>query len=88
MPLLLVSCQRECLARISVTSTECLRDIGLEDQVTRLSNGGEMIEHMRWSDAMNGREYGRIFAWGKGEMQVWSLSLPRATAQSGLKTID
>lgn len=38
--------------------------------MTRLSNGGEMIEHLRWTNTMNGREYGRIFAWGKGEMQV------------------
>ncbi|KAF9634779.1 Monooxygenase FAD-binding protein [Lasiodiplodia theobromae] len=53
----------------NAAAIECLRDIGLEDQVTRLSNGGEIIEHMRWSNAMNGREYGRIFAWGKGEMQ-------------------
>ncbi|KAK0642393.1 2,4-dichlorophenol 6-monooxygenase [Lasiodiplodia hormozganensis] len=53
----------------NAAAIECLRDIGLEDQVTRLSNGGEMIEHLRWTNTMNGREYGRIFAWGKGEMQ-------------------
>lgn len=43
---------------------ECLRDIGLEEEVLRLATPGDCMQHTRWCHSMAGEEFGRIYSWG------------------------
>jgi hypothetical protein len=46
--------------------TECLRDIGIEEECLSGSCGGEMKSHTRFCHSFAGREYARLYAWGSG----------------------
>jgi 2-polyprenyl-6-methoxyphenol hydroxylase-like FAD-dependent oxidoreductase len=49
-----------------LTESECLRDIGLEEEAIRLANTGACMTHVRWCNSMAGEEYARVYAFGKG----------------------
>jgi len=56
---------------------ECLRDIGLEDDVKQVATTGDHLMHTRWCHDMAGEEYARIYSWGnqpdrKGEYEAAS----------------
>jgi len=56
---------------------ECLRDIGLEEEVKRNATTGDHMQHTRWCHDMAGMEYARIYSWGnqpdrKGEYEAAS----------------
>ncbi|OJD35441.1 dichlorophenol 6-monooxygenase [Diplodia corticola] len=49
----------------NAAALECLRDIGLEDQIKNLGTKNEnFMKHTRWCYSMAGREYARIYSWG------------------------
>ncbi|KAL1619934.1 hypothetical protein SLS56_009901 [Neofusicoccum ribis] len=48
----------------NAAALECLRDIGLEDELMNLATKGDMMVHTRWCYSMAGREYARIYSWG------------------------
>ncbi|KAK3314863.1 FAD binding domain-containing protein [Apodospora peruviana] len=50
----------------NAAAIECLRDIGLEDEIVKVGQGGENIEHVRWAHSMSGEEYARLHAFGTG----------------------
>ncbi|KAF2757873.1 2,4-dichlorophenol 6-monooxygenase [Pseudovirgaria hyperparasitica] len=61
----------------NMAALECLRDIGLEETVLKLSTPDENMSHTRWCYNMAGREYARIHSWGadparKGEYEAAS----------------
>lgn len=43
---------------------ECLRDIGLEEECTKLAVSNESMLHTRWCKTLAGEEYARIYSWG------------------------
>lgn len=45
-------------------SKECLRDIGLDEQLRELSSKAHCMIHTRWCHSMAGEEYARIHSWG------------------------
>ncbi len=47
---------------------ECVRDLDhtLYDECVRLGNSKERLSHMRWTETLLGKEYGRIYSWGTG----------------------
>ncbi|KAK3340022.1 FAD binding domain-containing protein [Lasiosphaeria hispida] len=45
---------------------ECLRDLGLEEEIIRQANKGECLSHMRWCHSMAGEEFARVYAFGAG----------------------
>ena len=47
-----------------LTTEECLRDIGLEDDCLRLGISGKQMQYIRWCKSMTGEEYGKIPAFG------------------------
>ncbi|KAF2769548.1 hypothetical protein EJ03DRAFT_312278 [Teratosphaeria nubilosa] len=56
---------------------ECLREIGLEEEVKKVATTGDHMEHNRWCHDMAGDEYARIYSWGnspdrKGEYDAAS----------------
>ena len=44
--------------------SECLRDIGTEDEVRRMAVTNDEFRSMRWCRSMVGEEYGKVFCWG------------------------
>jgi 2-polyprenyl-6-methoxyphenol hydroxylase-like FAD-dependent oxidoreductase len=56
---------------------ECLRDIGLEEEIKKNATTGNHMVHTRWCHDMAGEEYARIHSWGnqperKGEYEAAS----------------
>lgn len=56
---------------------ECLRDIGLEEDVKKVGTTEDHMEHTRWCHDMAGEEFARIHSWGnqpdrKGEYDAAS----------------
>lgn len=51
-------------SRSLLTVTDCLRDIGLDEECYRVGTSGDCMVHTRWSHSMAGEEYARIFSWG------------------------
>ena len=43
---------------------ECLRDVGLEQNMIALGTGKDKMRHTRFCDTFLGEEYGRIHSWG------------------------
>ncbi|KAL5363812.1 FAD binding domain-containing protein [Aspergillus floccosus] len=74
-------------------SHECLRDIGLYDELARLgSTGAEHMQHTRWCHSMAGKEYARIFSWGndprrKGDYELSSPCDPCDLPQTVLEPV-
>lgn len=48
----------------NMAALECLRDIGLEGEVTKVGSKHGCMEHTRWCRSMAGEEYARIHSWG------------------------
>ncbi|KAF2087696.1 hypothetical protein K490DRAFT_41286 [Saccharata proteae CBS 121410] len=48
----------------NMASTECLRDIGLEEECIRAATPSKYFTHVRWCNSMAGEEYARMYAWG------------------------
>jgi len=47
-----------------ILSTECLRDIGLEEEALAVATPSKNMEHTRWCHSMAGEEYARVYSWG------------------------
>lgn len=43
---------------------ECLRDLGMEEELLNLSADGHCMIHTRWGYSMAGEEFARIHSWG------------------------
>ncbi|KAK1761511.1 FAD binding domain-containing protein [Echria macrotheca] len=50
----------------NAATIECLRDIGLEDEVMKQANTGSCLMHVRWCHSLAGEEFARMYAFGKG----------------------
>ncbi|QKX58385.1 uncharacterized protein TRUGW13939_05507 [Talaromyces rugulosus] len=48
----------------NMAAMECLRDIGLDEELEALSSKGNCMVHTRWCHSMAGEEYARIHSWG------------------------
>ncbi|KAF2837730.1 hypothetical protein M501DRAFT_1017514 [Patellaria atrata CBS 101060] len=48
----------------NMAALECLRDIGLEEEVLKNATPNECMSHTRWCRSMAGEEYARIYSWG------------------------
>lgn len=46
-------------------TSECLRDLELEDAALQVSVRGEAFQPMRWCRSLNGDEYGRVRGWSE-----------------------
>jgi hypothetical protein len=44
--------------------SECLRELGLEDEAMQLAYKDPNFKSFRWCDSVTGEEYGRIRCWG------------------------
>ena len=44
--------------------SECLRDIGLEEEIMRVGNAEGAMQHTRWCYSMAGEEFSRVYSWG------------------------
>ncbi|KAJ5675027.1 FAD binding domain-containing protein [Penicillium maclennaniae] len=66
----------------NMAALECLRDIGLYDELVKLgSTGADHMQHTRWCHSMAGEEYARIHSWGndprrKGDYELASPCKP------------
>ncbi|PNY24209.1 2,4-dichlorophenol 6-monooxygenase [Tolypocladium capitatum] len=48
-----------------MAALECLRDVGLYEEVEKLASNGEAyMQHTRWCHSMAGEEYARLYSWG------------------------
>ncbi|KAJ5970240.1 uncharacterized protein N7479_000158 [Penicillium vulpinum] len=77
----------------NMAALECLRDIGLYEELERLgSTGEEHMQHTRWCHSMAGEEYARIHSWGndprrKGEYKLASPCEPFDLPQTVLEPV-
>ncbi|KAH9879354.1 hypothetical protein J1614_002793 [Plenodomus biglobosus] len=76
----------------NMAALECLRDIGLEDEVTKVGSTHGCMEHTRWCRSMAGEEYARIHSWGhdpqrKGDYDAASPCDPLDVPQTVLEPI-
>jgi hypothetical protein len=55
--------------------TECLRDIGIEEDSLSGSCRGEMKSHTRFCHSFAGREYARLYSWGSGPKRQVTLHI-------------
>ncbi|KAK3387855.1 FAD binding domain-containing protein [Podospora didyma] len=58
----------------NVATMECLRDLGIEEEVMKLAHTGSVLQHVRWCESLAGEEYGRVYGFGnapdrKGEYE-------------------
>lgn len=56
----------------NMAATECLRDIGLEDECLQDAVEGDSMLHTRWRRALAGEEYARIYSWGNDPKRIVS----------------
>ncbi|KAH6613544.1 FAD binding domain-containing protein [Chaetomium sp. MPI-SDFR-AT-0129] len=47
-----------------LTPTECLRDIGLEQECLDIATPSHNMSHTRWCRSMAGDEFARVYSWG------------------------
>ncbi|KAF2847887.1 hypothetical protein T440DRAFT_509901 [Plenodomus tracheiphilus IPT5] len=76
----------------NMAALECLRDIGLEDEVLKAGSTHGCMEHTRWCRSMAGEEYARIHSWGhdpqrKGDYDAASPCDPLDVPQTVLEPI-
>ncbi|KAL4889565.1 FAD binding domain-containing protein [Aspergillus ambiguus] len=77
----------------NMAALECLRDIGLYDELGRLgSKGADHMQHTRWCHSIAGEEYARIYSWGndprrKGDYKLSSLCDPFDLPQTILEPV-
>ncbi|EFZ04288.2 2,4-dichlorophenol 6-monooxygenase [Metarhizium robertsii ARSEF 23] len=79
----------------NMAALECFRDIGLEEELTRVGHGGEAMQHTRWCYSMAGEEMARVYSWGsdprrKGDYELASpcepIDLPQTLLEPVLAT--
>ncbi|KAJ5379390.1 hypothetical protein N7509_012509 [Penicillium cosmopolitanum] len=76
----------------NMAALECLRDIGLDEQLRELSSKGHCMIHTRWCHSMAGEEYARIHSWGhaprrKGDYEMASPCSPVDLPQTLLEPV-
>ncbi|TPX13400.1 uncharacterized protein E0L32_006130 [Thyridium curvatum] len=76
----------------NMAAQECLRDIGLDQEVEQVSSQGHCMVHTRWCHSMAGVEYARLFSWGndpqrKGDYEEASPCSPVDLPQTLLEPI-
>ncbi|OJD27131.1 hypothetical protein ACJ73_01481 [Blastomyces percursus] len=77
----------------NMATLECLRDIGLDQEATKVAVKNHMcMLHNRWCHSMAGEEYARIYSWGndpkrKGEYEMASPCRPIDLPQTLLEPI-
>ncbi|KAJ5569118.1 FAD binding domain-containing protein [Penicillium hetheringtonii] len=77
----------------NMAAPECLRDIGLYDELKNLgSKGADHMQHTRWCHSMAGKEYARIYSWGndprrKGNYELSSPCEPFDLPQTVLEPV-
>ncbi|KAB8253714.1 FAD binding domain-containing protein [Aspergillus pseudonomiae] len=77
----------------NMAALECLRDIGLYDELKHLgSKGADHMQHTRWCHSMAGQEYARIYSWGndprrKGDYELSSPCEPFDLPQTVLEPV-
>lgn len=77
----------------NMAALECLRDIGLDREINKVSsNGEEHMVHTRWCHSMAGQEYARIHSWGndpkrKGDYEAASPCSPVDLPQTLLEPV-
>lgn len=47
-----------------LTTIECLRDIGLEQECLDIATPSHHMSHTRWCWSMAGDEFARVYSWG------------------------
>ncbi|GJN74012.1 hypothetical protein PLIIFM63780_008083 [Purpureocillium lilacinum] len=75
-----------------MAAIECLRDIGLEQEVRAVASHGHAMIHTRWCHSMAGEEYARLYSWGndprrKGDYELASPCEPVDIPQTLLEPI-
>ncbi|KAE8406396.1 FAD binding domain-containing protein [Aspergillus pseudonomiae] len=65
----------------NMAALECLRDIGLEEELMRIGNAEGAMQHTRWCYSLAGEEFARVYSWGsdprrKGDYELASPCLP------------
>ncbi|KND93033.1 2,4-dichlorophenol 6-monooxygenase [Tolypocladium ophioglossoides CBS 100239] len=77
----------------NMAALECLRDIGLYEEVESLASKGDAhMQHTRWCHSMAGEEYARIHSWGndprrKGDYEMASPCAPFDLPQTALEPV-
>ncbi|KAK2733989.1 hypothetical protein FQN55_003049 [Onygenales sp. PD_40] len=77
----------------NMAALECLRDIGLDQEVTRIAvKNDECMVHNRWCHSMAGEEYARVYSWGndprrKGDYEMASPCNPADLPQTLMEPI-
>ncbi|KAJ6124657.1 Monooxygenase FAD-binding [Penicillium samsonianum] len=77
----------------NMAALECLRDIGLYEELQKLgSTGEEHMQHTRWCHSMAGEEYARIDSWGndprrKGDYELASPCEPFDLPQTVMEPV-
>ncbi|KAL1980673.1 hypothetical protein VTN96DRAFT_3653 [Rasamsonia emersonii] len=76
----------------NMAALECLRDIGLDQELHNLSSKGHCMIHTRWCHSMAGEEYARIHSWGnapdrKGDYELASPCTPVDLPQTLLEPV-
>ncbi|PIG84838.1 hypothetical protein AARAC_001318 [Aspergillus arachidicola] len=76
----------------NMAALECLRDIGLEEELMRVGNAEGAMQHTRWCYSMAGEEFARVYSWGadprrKGDYELASPCLPIDLPQTLLEPI-
>ncbi|KAE8361000.1 FAD binding domain-containing protein [Aspergillus caelatus] len=76
----------------NMAALECLRDIGLEEEIMRVGNADGAMQHTRWCYSMAGEEFARLYSWGsdprrKGDYELASPCLPIDLPQTLLEPI-
>ncbi|KAH8804414.1 FAD binding domain-containing protein [Xylogone sp. PMI_703] len=77
----------------NMAALECLRDVGLDKELEKLSSKGEQhMIHTRWCHSMAGEEFARIYSWGndpkrKGDYESASPCTPVDLPQTLLEPV-
>ncbi|KAF3017685.1 hypothetical protein E8E15_007416 [Penicillium rubens] len=77
----------------NMAALECLRDIGLYEELQKLGSTGEdHMQHTRWCHSMAGEEYARIHSWGndprrKGDYELASPCEPFDLPQTVMEPV-
>ncbi|CAK7225755.1 hypothetical protein SBRCBS47491_005997 [Sporothrix bragantina] len=76
----------------NIAALECLRDIGLDEDLNQVSSDGSCMIHTRWCHSMAGAEYARVYSWGndpkrKGDYETASPCAPVDLPQTLLEPI-
>ncbi|KAK6067261.1 2,4-dichlorophenol 6-monooxygenase [Seiridium cupressi] len=72
----------------NMAALECLRDIGLDKEMTRVASDGDCMVHTRWCHSMAGEEYARIHSWGNGPKRKGDYELASPCAPIDLPQTD